>query len=161
MKTSPGNLLEIIAADLLDTLHTGPHQISVNASHIPAPVPHLPRNIDASSNWHLAPIKTITGDTYFLRPSGKTCNGPNWQGLSTGRGYKPSWCFSPQVMMIKINSNAGAYVWFGHRTVTCVQLVCQRISWICHHWTTLIPQSQRTVPFYTQTISTTSQTVQH
>jgi len=36
---------------------TRSHQISVSATHIPAPVPHLPRN--TSSNWHLAPHSFI------------------------------------------------------------------------------------------------------
>ena len=52
------------------------------------------------------------------------------------------------------------YAWFAHRTAPCVQPVSRQMSWICRHSTTSIPQSNRTEPFCTQTVSTKTQIVQ-
>jgi len=65
--------------------HTGPRQISINATHITAPVPYLPRNVqtDRVIIENLASIKMTAASpthTDFLAV-GKSALGLNRQGL--------------------------------------------------------------------------------
>jgi len=57
----------------------GPHQTSVNATHIPAPVQHLPCNIQTHHLIeNLAPIKIIAHHllTETFPALGEKCTGP-------------------------------------------------------------------------------------
>jgi len=74
--------------------HTGPHQISVNATHIPASVPHLPHNIQTHQCLieNLAPVKMIAH--HLLRqtlwPWEMKYIVPRLTGPQNRRHYEPS-----------------------------------------------------------------------
>jgi len=54
----------------------GPHQISINATKFPAPVPHLPHNIQTRHVFYLFTIIEIVSLTNSLTSS-------NWHPTST------------------------------------------------------------------------------
>ena len=124
--------------------HTGPHPTSINATHIPAPVPDLPHNIQTQCLVeNLAPVKTIMHylSTHFPGAAGESALGPNWQGLSTDRGYKPSWCLSPRrkrrrfhfTKQNKIQILTTTMCYFNSKCLFGTATYCRKIGKLCQH----------------------------